>query len=158
MDADALIVLAILIGLVSAPIGGFVAASKRRPVAEGVALGLLLGFLGLAIEAMLPAGASASGPAGSPIDRAIRAGHVAWLAGRYREALDAPGEGWRGLPPKRLKAMVANVGEECRAELGVGRSEFKDLSAEALASLRAESDRPSPSPSPSRSLRTAPPR
>lgn len=136
---NALLLLALLIALVSAPIGGWVASTKGRPVAEGVVLGLLLGLLGPVVEALLPPGppAGARGPDAS-IAAAIRAGHVGWVAEQFRAGLDARHPGWHDLPPKRLKRLLDAPGERCRRHLGLGWSEFKDVSAEARALLARE--------------------
>lgn len=140
-QSNALVVLALLVAAASAPIGGWVASTKGRSVAEGVVLGLLLGLLGPIIEALLPAvGPGPSGPRDASIAAAIRAGHVAWVAEQFREGLDRRHPGWESLPPKRLKALLAGPGERCRLHLGLGRSEFKDLSAEARAMLAREAE------------------
>lgn len=136
IDPDSLIVFALMLAVICAPVGAYVAKAKRRAATEGFVLGLLLGVLGVLIVALLPEGDDSGANAGANVaTQAARAGHIAWVAEHFRKALDETGEDWRRWPPKRVRSALGGVEERCRAELKMGRSEFKDVSAAARHQL-----------------------
>jgi hypothetical protein len=67
MGLVALLVL-VLVLLLLAVLGGWVAAQRDRSIVEGLILGLLYGPLGVIVEALLPLGSRPPAPAEEPDD------------------------------------------------------------------------------------------
>ena len=83
----------VLVGVLAAIFGGlgaFIAAQKRREVAEGLIMGLLFGPLGVLIEALLPSvDPNSTGPAAGGVYRNIdERGAIAEIAERFRCTLE----------------------------------------------------------------------
>jgi hypothetical protein len=137
-----LLAIVIPLWIVMGFLGAFVAAQKRRAVAEGFMMGLLFGPLGVLVEALLPNESDQGTAATGGTNRAFRRklglddrGKIAYLATRYRELLDESEPSWQSQTYHRKKTLLRRFDRQLMKELKLNATQFAELSIEAKRTI-----------------------
>jgi hypothetical protein len=114
-------------------LGGCISVQKRRGVPEGLALGLLLGPLGVLLAMFVPQG---KGSRDTSRRRSINdLGNIASIADRFQAALEQADPDWEQLPYHAKRRLLRPIEKRLESELGLSPTELADFSAEARGLL-----------------------
>ena len=120
-------------------LGAWIGVQKQRGAAEGFALGLLFGPLGVLVELFLPQGEKvADSQRKWNIDDL---GAIASMAERFRTALDEIDPEWGRLPYHRKRQLLKPIEKQVRKELGLSPTQFADFATEARRLLFGSANR-----------------
>ena len=116
--------------------GSWIAKQKKRSPVEGFILGFAFGPLGIIVEAVLPNGTyetpvKAQGSKLSIDDQGL----AAFVADRYRTALDEADPFWSDLSPTRKRAILKPLDRPLQVELKLTPTKFSEISAVARRQL-----------------------
>jgi len=128
------LVLIVVLALVFAGFGAFVAVQKRREASEGFILGMLFGPLGVLVEALLPQGVQQTTDSanGGRVRRNIdEQGVIAEIAARFRTTLEESDPNWQRLPYRRKRQILGSVERQIMNDLRLSRKTFDDYAPEA---------------------------
>lgn len=132
--------------LVCAAAGASVAKEKNRDAVEGILFGAVFGPIGILITALLPTKPSSDQPAqayvGTIDQRKTRSledrNRIFYLEDRYRDILEEVAPDWRKASYHRRKVVLRNYDKQLMKELKLSRTQFDDLSIEAMRPILNE--------------------